>query len=417
MSILSSYSIRLSSAVLVFSFVSAWQFGFLREAIAQSGAGNPAARPLRIPYEDKRTPQPGRAAVPIQLPRQLTRAERAQLDRTREIAQRLAARSDESFRRALLPLGDHLRQLSLSYSLRQSVETFGVGETREELNRQELARYRSIARQLETFRQPASEGWAADSALAQAHLARAEAEHAYLNGEKGALESALNRQVEWAHRHVELRGIDAAVGMAAPRERIEATQFARRSNLDALPRYPTAAEYREAYRAYRDDLSDLAQNVERWSEQGAPIGRADKLHQARYALAQADAVLGLLNGNESERRTALRTAEIELNQVLEAQTEFFQNGTADLFDLAQTWQDRQLVYDQAADLNGFTTTESQTAHARDFERLQTYARQTLDRRGRIAADLEFITALSSEQEIADLRKNLSDPFDQSRPGN
>jgi len=393
------------------------RLGLTPRVFAQAQNPSASAGPLRLPYEDAQAPKRQREVRAPELPRKLMPSERDQLARTRENALRLAANSDHGFRRGLLPLGDHLRQLALSYSLRQSVATFGIGPSRETLNQQELSRYREIVETLEQFRQPAAEGWRADLALARSHLARVEGEQAYLQGDRMALRDALNRQVTWSNRHLATRELDHFLGMASPRQVIEAAQFERRSRLEALPRYPTSTEYRLAYQSYRDDLGDLVQNVERWSQQGAGLGRRDEVHRTRFALAQADAILGLLNADDSTRRRALQSAESELDALFETQTEFYRRGTVKLFEMARTWQERQAIYDQATDLRNFPRSQAEAAHARDFEKLETWAAQTRDRRGRIAADLAFISALKSERKIADLRNQLTDPFRMSGRNN
>jgi hypothetical protein len=396
--------------LMILTIASALLHGGSVRVAAQMKTGRPASASLRFPYEDNTVPATGRQATPVPLPRQLTRGETSQLARASQIAMNLSASSDDSFRRGLMPLGDHLRQLTLSYSLRQNVSGFGVGETRQALNARELERYREIVGQLEQFNQPASRGWAGDLALAHTYLARAEAESAYLAGEKGEMLGALNRQVEWSQRQLQSREFDAVLGIATPQAVVEAAQLERRAGLDAMPRNPTPEEYRPAFQAYRDQLQGVADMVKRWSEQGEGIGRVDRLHQVRFELAQTDAVLGTLNKNEMARRTALKTAEKELTALYQAQQEFRARGTASLFDLARTWSDRQSIYDQAADLKGFRSQESIKSHAKDFEQLQQFANQTGDHRGRLAADVEFISALKSEQELVALRNSMTDPF-------
>jgi hypothetical protein len=247
-------------------------------------------------------------------------------------------------------------------------------------------------------------------ALAQVYLARVEAESAYLAGEQGALSAALTRQVEWSNLHLEASRFDEFLGVATPLAVVEAAQLERRAGLDALSRFPTRGEFRDAFQAYRDQLQGAAEQVERWSEQGAGIGRIDKLHQVRFDLAQADAVLGSINENDSARRTALKSAEQELDALYQSQQQFYSRGTADLFDLARTWSDRQSIYDQAADLKDFKSKESIAAHARDFAQLQTLAERNRNRGGRITADVEYVAGLKAEQDLAALRNSIIDPF-------
>lgn len=377
---------------------------------AQTPVGAFSSNPQRKPYEEQRTPGSRRALPPVSLPRPLTRAEKVQLNQTRRVATQLAERGGDSFRRGLMPMGDYLRQLSLSYRLRKSVSKFGVGEPLQAVNLQEVARYREIVGQLEKFRQPAAEGWAADLALAQSQLARMEAEQASFQGDRGAMFAALNREVEWATQHVALRQFDEALGVASPRQVILAKQFERRTRLDSLSQYPTVEEYRNAYEAYRDDLGQYAQQVERWSQQGAGIGRADQLHRVRYELAQANAVLGILDENPRAQTEALKTAEKELTTLFEKQFAYYRKGTTSLFDLARTLADRQSLQDRAAEGTDFLNAETRESHARDFDALLSLSNRVRDRRGRMAADLEFVSALQQERHLVAFRKKMADPF-------
>ncbi len=330
--------------------------------------------------------------------------------RTRQLALSLAEKSDDNFRRGLLPLGDYLRQVSLSYNLRRSLLDFGEGGSRRNLANQEVARYQNIVRQLEQFGQPAAEGWAGDVALAHVYLARAEAESAYEAGDQGQVNSALQKQVDWSQQLVKFREFDKNLGIAPPQSVIAAEQLERRASLDALPRNPTTAEYRTAFTSYRNQLEDMAEKVNLWSERGAGIGRQDRVHQVRYELAQADAVLGLINGDKPARRAALQSAQNELTELFQSQREFYNRGTASLFDLARTWADRQAVFDQARNLKDFASTKSTASHAKDLEFLETLADRIRDQRGRISADVEYVAALKAERELTALRNQMTDPF-------
>ena len=383
-------------------------FGILTSAgsgpiLAQTRPFAEPAAPVRTPYEDKHADrsQPGSGAV--NPPRPLTVAEKMQLARTRQLALSLAEKSDDNFRRGLLPLGDYLRQVSLSYQLRRSLVDFGEGGSRRDLANQEVARYQNVVQQLEQFGQPAAKGWAGDVALAHVYLSRAEAESAHAAGDQGQVNAALQTQVDWSKQLVGYREFDSNLGMAPPQSVIAAEQLERRASLDALPRDPTRAEYRTAFASYRNQLKGMAEQVDVWSERGAGIGRQDRVHQVRYELAQADAVLGLINGDKSGRRTALQSAQNELTELFQTQREFYSKGTASLFDLARTWSDRQSVLDQGRDLKDFASTKSQAAHAKDLELLETLADRTRDRRGRISADVEFVAALKAERELTALR--------------
>lgn len=359
--------------------------------LAQPGAENSA--PV-IRHEEKSPREP--SAKP---PNKLTRPEKRLLAQADEAALRLSARSDEAFRRGLLPLADHLRQLRLAGSLRRSVAGVG-GESQERRHAEELNRYRGIVRQLEQFRQPAAEGWAADLALTHIWLARAEAVSASEAGDSAAMQAALQRQAEWARRHAALRRFDESLGLADPRSVADADRLERRASLDALPRLPTRVESQAVLQADRDDLKSLAGKVERWSQQGAGIGRGDRLHELRFERAQTDALLSAIHQEESARRSALESAERELNALFQMQRQFHARGTAKLFDLARTWSDRQSLHDQARDLKGFPTKSAKESHDRDFEQLQSLAQQTRDRRGRLAADIEFIAVLKMQQDLA-----------------
>lgn len=397
-----SFPIMALGAVLL-----SWPSAFL---FAQPATTARTTFPLPVPYEEEAPGGPGRNVPEVNLPRPLTHTEKSQLRSMRQVALKLSRQSDDSFRRGLMPLGDHLRQLFLSYSLRQNLARMGEGESLKSLNSDERERYRDIVRQLENFNQPAAEGWAADLALANMYLARIDAESASLSGDQGRMYDALSRQAESARQHVELRRFDEFLGIAPPQAVIGAMQLERQADLEALKRNPDLDEYRTAFHAYRGQLAEMVTQVERWSNQGAGIGREDKLHLARFEVAQADAIVAAINGNDSARQSSLETADEELTNLFRSQSEFQKHGTADLFDMARTWSDRQTIYDQAADLKDFPAQPSLTTHARDFQRLEQLANQTQNRQGRIAADVEFISALKAEQDLVTLRNSLTNSF-------
>ncbi len=245
---LSSLSKETRKSLLILASGIALLHGLVSGVYAQAKPAAETTFPLPIPYEEQSSGKAARPIPKVDLPRKLTQAEKAQLAKTRRIALRLSQEGDENFRRGLLPLGDHLRQLLLSYSLRQNLARL-QGESLQSLNQEERQRNQGIVRQLENFNQPAAEGWAADLALARVYLARVDAESASLQGESGAMFAALSRQAESARLHVSLRGFDEALGMAPPQALVEAAQLERRANLEALPRDPSLAEYRTAFGA------------------------------------------------------------------------------------------------------------------------------------------------------------------------
>ena len=96
---------------------------------------------------------------------------------TRTTSRRLFDQSRDSFERGLMPLQDHLEQLSFATQL--NLRLAGATNQRDvqrDWQAQLVRQLEGVAGRLEQFRQPASAGWESDVLLARFSLAEARAQ-------------------------------------------------------------------------------------------------------------------------------------------------------------------------------------------------------------------------------------------------
>ena len=156
----------------------------------------------------------------------------------------------------------------------------------------------------------------------------------------------------------------------------------------------SSAEQRNRFAiVHRRQLGDVASVTTQWRDQGAGIGRTDRVLEARVAthLDRLVAIDG--NGDEIIDRESMNSADADLRKLFSAQLEFHRHGTAEVYDLARTWRTWRDLHTTASVSPGLVT-EEQTAERNDaLQKLQGVADRTHDRRGRIAADVTFVQLL------------------------
>lgn len=306
----------------------------------------------------------------------------------------LAEHTRSAFRRGLLPLRDHLEQLALATEIEVlSADAHEVSPAAA-LQRQ-VDRLRDVRDRLRAFHQPAAEGWAADTALAEWALADAEQKLARAGGEPVAAQTAEARRREWAAVHYRLRQRDGNIGAASLPSVVHAASLVVGASRSGSERDLLAEEYRE-------QLRRTAALTAEWAERGAGIGRADRVLEARVAvdleqLSPAGEAAPLADPQP------LHDADGKLQELFAAQAEFHRHGTAELYDLARTWLTWRNLHQAAAQTPDLFSKQQTSGRAAALARLQELADQTPDRRGRIAADVTFVRLLAQLDRIDSAR--------------
>ena len=154
-------------------------------------------------------------------------------------------------------------------------------------------------------------------------------------------------------------------------------------------------------------LRDAVALTRSWQARDAGLGRADRLSLARYQQAR----FALRRGLELEQDQIGRlymSAEAAALQLYNQQREFLRTGTASLYDVARAWSFREELGSilSVAKLAPPLTSEQQLH--RDLGALQVFARGVEDRRGRIEADLSYISVLGTRQQALNVLDELDD---------
>ncbi len=274
-----------------------------------------------------------------------------------------------------MSLYDHLDQLNLV--LEAEYSRAADDAARIALMNRHRDRLRRVAQDLNQFNQPASAGWFADLLLAQAMLAQVDLDLAVLEGNNIAAAEAAEMARTLAQRHMQQREFDATLGNATLSLVVQA----------ALLTPEGAAQGREI-------LQDAVAATRRWNRQGAFIGRKDRVAEIELELSRFEffAELDKEDGNVVE---ALERAEEASTRLLNSAMEYYGTKTAPLFHVARAWNMRRQLYDIAASSDeALFTKERQELSERDLAQIVTFAEEATDRRGRIAADVAYITLLN-----------------------
>jgi hypothetical protein len=353
--------------------------------------------------QDEQTGDEPQADAP---PRPLTRAERVRLLRAAESAETLARSSGDAFHRGLMPLPDHLEQLSLAGRIEHDVARLsGSPDAQLDVLLRQVERYRGIVAHLERFTAANGPIAAADMHLARALLARTEAA---LDGAARrpaqAILSASHGDVA-AELQVDRRTFDERLGLSTPEAVLDA-----RLQQGVAPALDTKSPPDVPPRAladYRDGLAALAARVEVWGRLGAGIGRADRLQNLRIHQAAIDRELAEAALDPAAMEVALSRAVEDSETLHETLSGFHRTGTATLFDLASAWRLRSdlIASRPASEPNSISEPASETpppgvaALEQDYEAIARLAAGQRDLRGRHAADVKYIRGLADVTEL------------------
>lgn len=309
---------------------------------------------------------------------------------TRATSRKLLDHSRDSFDRGLMPLADHLDQLSVATNL--NLRLAGATQQREvqrDWQAQLVRQLEGVTAQLERFQQPASIAWESDVLLARFSLASAQAQLAKFENKPELATAVQARATEFAKQHWAKRLDDSSVGHASAMQIWRATSLLNN------------AEGRSAA-ADRNVLRQAIAATDRWNFLGAGIGRNDLREAFQYELARVDL-------KDSKPGTATFTANAQQAETLlvklhETTMQFQSQGTASLYDVATTWRERSELHSQLKSAGeDYVPKDWQQRRETDFRSLQRLATNTTDRRGRNAADTTYVEVLALVEKTADVR--------------
>ena len=299
----------------------------------------------------------------------------AAMQRIQGNGSRLATRSFDSFRRGLMPLHDHIDQLQLvADSEFRLLGRDGAGSA--EVAARHLERIRRVERALRDFDEPNAEGWRADLFLARALVAQAEFDLARVQGNESAAEFAAQRARLLAERHLIERRYDSSIGLASLPMLLHAEMLT-----------PDGAA------RGRQLLVQAVRTTRRWNQIGAGIGRADKVAEAEFELARFDFFVAF-DSEEQNVEASFQAAAQASQRMLTSRMEYYKNGTASLYEIARSWQNMREIVEYAASTKSGVSQAAIDRSRANLNRVVEMSRAKSDSRGRIAADLAYVSLIN-----------------------
>jgi len=346
-----------------------------------------------------------------------SRVDARQLRQGRDLAERLLRQSESAFDRGLMSLPNYADQLNSALRLKvQLAAERGSSRDRRDAIAEQVRMLQQAVGRLEEFNQPASKGWAADTAYAQQLAADAAVQLAREEGDEEAGLAARQKSAGLALRQFELRLADFRVGLATLPQMSRA---AAKMTIDFTLPSPQAKEFEQAMVSnltqYREALSDVSAQTDRLHQRGAGLGRIDRAEMAGYELARTTAILAQANGNSELAHAGMADAEVMAQQAFDAQLGFYEKGTASLFDLTSNWRSREISH-QKSDLLGIAVSDQARQRQQDnLQELRRLADGLADRRGRNAADVTFVRALDFMAQSDARRRSARDKTENESP--
>ena len=326
------------------------------------------------------------------------------------VSDTLMLQSRSAFERGLMSLPDYATQLAVATRIkttlasRQNDESAGIVA-----QQQRIQLLRRAAAQLVRFRQPAAKGWASDVALARLLVADAQVDLATAGDNEAALTLANGQRQLLAQRHLHSRMADYEVGLASLPQLARAARYFVAPRPDGrLPADRSPAAERDAA-GYRERLQAIVSRTAELNRRGAGVGRVDHLLRAQAEL-QAAMLLLAPNDDDTARDTAIST----VADAFDVQLRYQRTGTSSLFDVADQWWYRRTLRDPGAVESPDETSLEQNRLQRDLGTLVGLASDTRDMRGRAAADVSFVRALSVMEQL-DQRDALPAPATNDTP--
>lgn len=294
-----------------------------------------------------------------------------------DVVDQLRRESNSAFERGLLPVVDFLDHHSAAEEVRLQhlhdpsdpvAIRLAMQPRREAL--------RMAVEQMERFHQPAAASWSADLLLLRHALAQADLQAALWTADRKSISRQSRETQTLAWQHYRQRVIDARfLGHGSLLQLMDSV---------ALLQLSPPAEI-----AYRQQTLGT---LEHWARQGAGIGRSDAVRRAGLDLANAQ----LQIRDVSLPREALPrflAADRLASELFADQQRYLSHGTASLSDLSRSWRLRRQIHDQALWVDMDLPASARDSMSHDLQTLEQLARQTLDRRGRVASDVLYVEVL------------------------
>lgn len=285
--------------------------------------------------------------------------------------------SDLAFQRGLLPVVDFLEHHAAAEEVRlQSLsdpeDPIAIRQT---MQPRRDALYKAI-QQLERFRQPAAEGWAADLLLLRHTLAQADLQQAFWTGDRSKISglSEVREKIAWEHYC----------------QRVFDAQFLGHGSLLGL--IDSAALLNLSPELEISARTRAVETLNRWHQQGAGIGRSDLVRLANLQLTEAQLSIRDVRLPQAALAHYIE-ADHQAGQLFADQLRYWPQGTTTLAELSRSWRLRRQIQDQALWVDLDLPESSRNSLANDLTSLERLSQSIQDRRGRISSDVLYVQVL------------------------
>ena len=328
-----------------------------------------------------------------------------QLDQTLDLGSRLIAASRSAFLRGLMDLPSYATHLEVARQARLIVADQRTNQAiaRQAL-RDEFALWNEAVDRLRTFNQPASQGWAADLALATL-LSQRTRLHQHLmdqrltQKETAAEIDSLQQTIRTsAQRHFDLRLSDYQIGRSTALQMVHSARYLDERPVESLATLNAPPFQLQSTAALSSRLSgilnpELPRGIVLLTAVSPPESDLRTAEQYRQILIAA-----VPRNDRQDQQQAIAAVESAGQRLFVEQLDRVGTGTSALNDLLETWWAVQ----QSAAIHNPNSDFALTQRDR-LARIRQISDMTRDPRGRNAADMHFAQVLGSLYSVSPKR--------------
>jgi len=334
----------------------------------------------------------------------------AKFRRMTKLAAEIERLSGQAFHRALMDLDDYSAQLNVALQLRLAAADFGRNPQALRRaafqNRAEALQAASV--RTEQLQQPGAAGWASETAYSKLLASTSAADWAKSRGEHLQQQTWVQQSRKFAKQLLSFRGWDHQFGLTGDRQLNQAKAQVVRTDANAAGKKANAAKLARL----KETLNSHVARMQTGQTHGLrPVGkgntRPDQLHAAKFQLLRTTGQMELAAGRKQNARDAFLAADRQAVSEFRQLLKFHRTGTSGLADLTRNWRERKDVHQQLRDAGYEIPIAHWRDRQRDLRKLGKIAAQTLDRRGRAAADVAVVQGLMQLEKVR--------PFIRRRP--
>ncbi len=363
--------------------------------------------------QSKLIPRAKKALQPVKVKhsqsqrRVITRELRRHLEQTENRADKLMMQSSDSFSRGLMSLSDY--NLALNVALDSKIEAARIRQSKHTklpflLKKQKLIQ--QAVEQLQSFNQPASQGWYGDLVHAKLLLAQNRYEIARENKDISNQQVALGEISKFSDDYYEIRKVELQVGETSLSEFRRASRSIYVADQERNLILGQDKNDMSSLADYARELKDIKSEVEWLASQGAGLGRSDLLEMSKAQLTYTQGKYYLKNKQQNESRSMFTESMGHAKTAWSTRINtFYPVGTASLHDISTAWIMWKAAETESAELVKSNDTITFNRELKSgLDRMVSTADSIRDQSGRNASDISLVHCLNNSDVLVDLQQ-------------